>query len=65
MKLLEFVNSLDTSRPKSERATMVENIAAGCKVSTGTAYNWINGKVVPPELYKEKIEEITGQKFDW
>lgn len=46
-----------------ESRFMTERITEGCKVPRTTVYNWRNGLARIPELYKDKIEEIAGEKI--
>lgn len=48
---------------KGESMFITEKIVAGCKVPRTTVYNWRYGNCRIPELYKDKIEEIVGEKI--
>lgn len=64
MKLAEIIEGYDDTR-QSPRGAKIEEISKACKVTLSAVYQWINGKTTPAPLYREKIEEVLGQKIDW
>jgi hypothetical protein len=49
--------------PVCESSTMANKLAKECKVPMYTFNNWRNGLIRIPELAKDKIEEIIGNKI--
>lgn len=64
MKLAEIIESYDNTR-QSPRGAKIEEIAKACHVSISAVYQWINGNSTPAPLYREKVEEVLGEKIDW
>ncbi len=64
MKLAEIIETYD-GRKVSERSRKIEEIATACGVTVPAVKTWINEKIVPGKLYREKVEEILGQPIDW
>jgi hypothetical protein len=58
-KLRNFLNNLSVIKAPQVAKTMV----AKCKVSTTTFRNWRYGMARIPELAKDKIEEVAGEKI--
>ena len=51
------------SLPVCESSKMAKRLADECKVPIYTFNNWRSGLVRPPELAKDKIEEVAGCKI--
>lgn len=49
--------------PVRESSELLTRITVGCKVSRTVAFNWKYGACRIPELAKDKIEEILGEKI--
>lgn len=64
MKLAEIIEGYDNKR-QSPRGQKIKEIADACKVSISAVYAWIDGRVIPAPLYRDKVEEVLGEKIDW
>lgn len=51
------------TRNRIECSAIIDKIVAECKITRSTFFNWKYGICRIPQLHKDKIEEILGEKI--